>query len=525
MAYIAPNTDIQFFGDLGLNANYNDTKFFTSRAAKDNYFAGITKLATAAACTYTRGTRGIIRVQIPMATLINAQYMRFKNSSFENKWFYAFVLSVEYVNNETTEIKFQLDVLMTWAGDYTMGLCYVERQHSLTDAIGDNIADEKLDYGEYTFYNSMPSGFFNDHDEYHTVVATTLQADGESYPTAYNLYDGVYCGANVITWNTRITAGKQNLDAFFNKVNKNDLSESIVSVYEIPQVIANSITHDPLAVTPILKPYTTIDGYTPKNKKLFCYPYNLLRVSNCEGDFKDYRYEFFSSPVNVYFEIIFSKLPPAQCELYPLSYKGVAKNYQESLSMTNFPTGAYVNDSYKAYLAQSKSNALIKGAAGIIGAGAGALTGNPFSAAQGIGAVSGAIGEAVQPTVEKIANRLSGRSERAGHAAVQTGTPTVNVFYANDAKDYYFNGLQITAEYAKIIDDYFTMFGYRQDKIMTPVLNARPYYTYVKTIDCVIHGNLPADDAAAIEKIFDAGVRFWMPAATIGDYTVNNAPA
>ena len=116
MAYIAPNSTIEIFGDVSLSKGQEDTLYFASTSAKDSYFSGITKLKTLTAQSYTRKERGYIRIEATMAQVYNACYMRYKNTSFENKWFYAFILSVNYVNNITVEIEFEIDVMMTWMG-------------------------------------------------------------------------------------------------------------------------------------------------------------------------------------------------------------------------------------------------------------------------------------------------------------------------------------------------------------------------------------------------------------------------
>ena len=42
------------------------------------------------------------------------------------------------------------------------------------------------------------------------------------------------------------------------------------------------------------KPYSSINGWSGfKNKKLLTYPYKSLLVTNMEGEFSEYRYEFF----------------------------------------------------------------------------------------------------------------------------------------------------------------------------------------------------------------------------------------
>ena len=82
----------------------------------------------------------------------------------------------------------------------------------------------------------------------------------------------------------------------------------------------------------------------------------------------------------------------------------------------------------------------------------------------------------------------------------------------------------IKEEYAEIIDAYFDMYGYKVNMVGVPNRHARNCYTYIKTIGCAVDGLLPADDAKAIQSIFDKGIRFWMPSATFGVYSplVNN---
>jgi hypothetical protein len=82
----------------------------------------------------------------------------------------------------------------------------------------------------------------------------------------------------------------------------------------------------------------------------------------------------------------------------------------------------------------------------------------------------------------------------------------------------------ITKNYASMIDDYFTMYGYAVRNTLTPNMNARANFTYVKTKGCIVHCNCPAEDARAIEEMFDNGIRFWKNHNNIGNYNLPNAP-
>ena len=64
------------------------------------------------------------------------------------------------------------------------------------------------------------------------------------------------------------------------------------------------------------------------------------------------------------------------------------------------------------------------------------------------------------------------------------------------------------------------MYGYAIHKYGIPNRNARPCYTYVKTVDCSLDGNVPVEDLRLIEEIFNKGIRFWKTSATFGVYDV-----
>ena len=82
--------------------------------------------------------------------------------------------------------------------------------------------------------------------------------------------------------------------------------------------------------------------------------------------------------------------------------------------------------------------------------------------------------------------------------------------------------MSIKAEFAKIIDDYFSMFGYKTNEVKIPNLTGRQNWNYVKTIDCNITGNLPQQDLQEIKDMFDNGLTIWHNTGTFLDYSQNN---
>ena len=80
----------------------------------------------------------------------------------------------------------------------------------------------------------------------------------------------------------------------------------------------------------------------------------------------------------------------------------------------------------------------------------------------------------------------------------------------------------IKQEYARIIDDYFSMYGYKVNSVKIPNVTGRSTWNYVKTIDCNITGNIPQQDLQEIKNIFDNGVTFWHSPYTFLNYSATN---
>lgn len=568
MAYIQPNSIIEFFGDLSISPSYENSLYFENEAAKDSYFSGLTKLGTVSNCTYSRENRGFVRVELPMGRLIGATYMRFKNTSFENKWFYAFVKQVNWINNLTTEIQFNIDPLMTWMGTFTLNQCYIERQHTLNDGIGNNIAEEGLSIGEYVIEDKELITLGTSRIVMVYIENSADVADGKMIGGVYSPYKcAVFRPDQLSVIN----------DLLETLVEKN-LIQNVVSLYMCYSDITNSIVDSDGTGSEevvIEKPYQSLNGYVPRNKKLFCYPYKFMEIDNREGDSHEYYYEYFNtlpdqtSSGNCNFYMYW--VANAKCDVLiaPRNYKGntqVGKNvlFNERIGMSHFPQCAFATDTYAAYLAQKnaylmqeKTKANIKGAisgavvaagalslgavaaapalavaapvAGLIagpvaaGAGAAGAMGSLTTAAATIG--TGAAVGGLVPMSKVIAENLIENKIRPTTPETASGDLTIDALFSASQKCFVAIKRCITKNYAMMLDSYFDMYGYAVKQRGIPNMNARPNWTFVKTIGCSVGGNLPADDAAAIETIFDNGIRFWKNHSNIGNYNLNNSPA
>ena len=299
MAYVQPNSRIEFYSDLNLSQDYNDTLYFENPGAKDTYFNNINKLAVVDKCYYARDNRGFVRVEVPMSTMIHAQYMRFKNTSYENKWWYAFVDDINYINNNTTEVKFTLDPIMTWMGNFTLHECMVERQHSESDEIGANLVDEDINMGEYVFNgNPQRSGKFNN-----WKYLITIAPDSANYPpsgTYFGIYNGLaYRLVDASAMNTTVSGIMES-----GSIPWVQDETRIQNIQFIPSdFVPDTSQHEEAPMEFTINVSDTFDGiggygatgdtHSIRNNKLYTYPFNVLCVYNSEGKENIYQYERF----------------------------------------------------------------------------------------------------------------------------------------------------------------------------------------------------------------------------------------
>ena len=111
--YIVPNSTVYILSGIPINKNYQHTIYFDDANAQYNYFKKHVK-KTFTGVSYQREKRGWMRVECSADELYNCNYIMYQNTAYNNKWFYAFIDSVEFVNNVTCEVTFTLDVMQTW---------------------------------------------------------------------------------------------------------------------------------------------------------------------------------------------------------------------------------------------------------------------------------------------------------------------------------------------------------------------------------------------------------------------------
>lgn len=557
--YIEPRGIIRILREVPLDNTYDHTLYWANATDQANYFASKVKASTSFEGkpvvftlnnqSYSRPNRGYIRVEIPADFLYDCNYIMFQNTNFGARWFYAFIKKVNYVANWVTEIEFQMDVMQTWFFDYQPEQCFIEREHSVTDNIGENTIPENLEIGDYIFTDAGHTfnNTVNDSDFSLCIAAAwalndvggVIQVVTDSYPGWYNgIFSGLHYnifGLNdgLVTWNKIIQ--------FISHLEDNR-KEEIVGIFMIPTSLLSTYSPVPnpgsSSQTITRNKHTVWNGYQPKNNKLFTYPYNTLYVTSSDGDSAYFKYELFSGSTCDFTLDGVMGVPP-EIGLTPKGYafevpSVSSPNYNYTLSVKNFPMCSWTTDSFKAWLAQNATRIITGVGLTVAGgmAGAGVIqASSALSGAINSSKLAGAIGQ-VEQAREQANNigMISGINSNLAQivpAALQPdhahGVSKGMLGMGNDEFGYHFYYARIKNEFAMIIDDYFSRFGYATKRTKIPNRSSRPHWNYVKTIGCTITGSIPVDDAKSICTIYDNGITFWKNPSEVGNYGLDNS--
>lgn len=83
--------------------------------------------------------------------------------------------------------------------------------------------------------------------------------------------------------------------------------------------------------------------------------------------------------------------------------------------------------------------------------------------------------------------------------------------------------MSIKNEYARVIDNFFSMYGYKTNLVKLPNLSNRSKWNYVKTINANILGDIPQKDLQKIKDLFNNGITLWHNPLYFLDYSQTNS--
>ena len=275
-------------------------------------------------------------------------------------------------------------------------------------------------------------------------------------------------------------------------------------------------------------PLSLAEDFHPKNNKLYTYPYSYMYATNNVGEQIEIRYE--DLPI---MQIGSYTLPTLQYknQYVPscgVSAKMIIEKYKSYTQQGTYPTEMYnygINfakcpvcawsgDYYTNWLTQNGVNMNTNVVSGAVsGAVIGGMTGG------GIGAVIGA-GVSLVNTIGNIIGETHKAETMPDYARGNVNTGDYTFCFARNIISIY--QMSVRPEYARIIDEYFSMFGYKINRVKTLQFNSRPNWNYIKTVGCNIDGDIPQEDLGTLRKMFDTGVTMWHNPNTMYDYSQNN---
>lgn len=262
--------------------------------------------------------------------------------------------------------------------------------------------------------------------------------------------------------------------------------------------------------TKVKKNLKTIDGYTPKNKKCFCYPYNYLTLNNNSGVKVVLKYELFNNPqsstATIKYYPVVGNNPVLLC--VPVYYKGQAKNFDYSVQFANFPPLPWSYDVFKNWAALNTNSIAMSFAQKGLSVASAAVTGN----------LGGVIGG-----VTSTAAELASMADKAKQPDEVRGTPQGNALLYSGGAGVFARCEGCKSEYISKVDDYFTRYGYLINEVKKPLLHNRKNFDYIQTADIDLVGAVPAEDLEELCNIFNNGVTLWHNPETFGDYDVDNS--
>ena len=493
------------------------------------------KVAEASNYSFIRDT-GSIQTGFDYNRCLASNYMAFQNTDYSGKWFFAWIDKVIYRGDNNTEIYYTVDAWSTWFSYWSVSPCFVIKEHVNSDNVGEHTLLEGLETGEYICNSHVIDDAMDDiASDLMYIVSTTLDLSSSSPSSTQKFtmagvrkYNGIASGCvyypifNTTDIATVLTA-----------VSEKGQIDGINGLFMAPRIFLGTGTgpevpesDNAITYNNAISKMTTLNGYTPVNKKLLCYPYNYLIVSNNNGMSNILHYEDFSTST-CNFKIDLAITPGCSIRMTPLNYKGVAEYDEESINMGKFPICSYPVDMYTNWLTQNSVNVagvtmttddLNMAGAGInatLGVAGAVMTGNVIG---GISSVANAGVSIAQSMITKKQHSLIPPQARGN---LNAG----DVITSSNKNNFHFYKMSIRSEFARMIDQYFTRFGYTVNTLKTPNITGRPNWNYIQigSGEKVGYGSVPDSYMNVINTACQNGVTIWHNHTNIGNFNLNNS--
>lgn len=499
-------------------------------------------VASANNYSFLRAT-GTIFVGFTYSQCIGSNYIAFQNPDYSNKWFFAWIDDVIYKSDKNCEIKFTIDAWSTWFDKWTPKKCFINRQHVTDDTVGLHTIPENLDIGQLICDFTKNDTNLGAESYWYFVIGCNYDPSSQTRTAGVGMYAEYPQGCMWFAWLVNRNNYAQTINDISQwiyditqQMHADDIQTMFALPYQAFELIGDidPTTHKvingkgiKLDVNETFSKsiFRQFSDYTPKNNKLFVYPYSFCRVTNNMGSYNDYKIEDFNeldlndNPTdNMTFNLIGIPCLGYSGKLRPKFYQGITNNEDESLQLGKYPMLSWSSDAFTNWVSQNNANMI----GGIIGMSTsattqlvgGAMSLNPFSIVGGISSIATGVANMIG-TIDKASALPNTAQGNANSGDVSFG------FNLNRFK---YLHMRPKKEYLQIIDDYFTRFGYKICKLENPNISGRRYWNYIEIggSEEIGTGEVPSKFMETINNACRRGVTIWHNHANIGNYSLNN---
>ena len=215
---------------------------FNSREEQFSYFNGLA-VRRFSDFTYQRKDN-IIRVPVNAEILFNdgVNYVMYDNKNFSNRWIYAYITEIEYINANVSHIHIKTDVFQTWFLDCEILPSFVVRETVINDDLFKHTLPENLPTGEQitvattTIADSLNSQSPDEFDNnYYCVIMTSEPVKwlSATIPAVDSFVGGV---ANPCYM---YATSLSDFYSFMDKITENGQVNAVVCCVAIPKFFVN----------------------------------------------------------------------------------------------------------------------------------------------------------------------------------------------------------------------------------------------------------------------------------------------
>lgn len=504
MPDIIPNTRVMMCKNVPFDDTYSDTINFQSVSAQSSFFASKAKY-TYDAFSYQRVNSSVtpdrpkntIRIPVVADSVYDCNYLAFKNENFGNKWFYAFIKQINYINPQNTEVVYEIDHYQSWLFDFKVLPSYVEREHASSDLPAVQTAPEPIDVDYYVVKQRLQyfekTNFINMGVTYSEKLPSKFLAGG----VGSNIYSGLWYYSS---------SNADDISSTIKELDTLGLGSSIVSIFMSPTPVNQNVEASSLITSVQKESNILAKNYVAKNKKMCNYPYRVVRMVTTDGKQMDLKPQLFlNDSLQITRHLTVNETPVIG---FTPAYDNIGDNFQMGVEYTECPQCAWGSSVYANWAAQNMTGNFIKLTGSLLSVAGGAATGNALAMGAGVLGIASTFGEAMQKQAQPDIPKGQSSSYAMNYNLQRLGLEVIEYVPNYDC--------------CKRIDDYFSMYGYSLGTVKVPDMTSRASWNYVKTRNVIITGSIPVDSMTKIKQMFNDGVRFWH-GDFVGNYAMDNS--